>query len=129
MESHPNYKDLAKELHGMSGFHQELAFQVYVDLKFAKKWATIQAQRISKWNRVVFWSSMDAIEPQDVLIPTPVSERWTINSLEEYFKVLKFPVDGRTPTSVVLAVIETDSNVSYYRVHRDLVKPPEPKSK
>ncbi|TPX33206.1 hypothetical protein SmJEL517_g03852 [Synchytrium microbalum] len=135
MQAHPNFSDIVPQLKGVPAFHQELSFQVYMDLKFGKlyahmRWATTRAEHVKEWNRVVIWGRMDDKLTLDVMIPTPVSERWSISSLQEYFKVLKHPDDAsRPPSSVVLAVVESDSSVSYYRIHSGLVPPPQPKSR
>jgi hypothetical protein len=120
--------------------HAPLAFQVYADLKYAKRWLNIQVCENGEFCFIVAQQQENVcafaeLRCQLIEMQGPVEFilpylSHTIATVQSYFQLFgKLECFDLKPTSMTLAMLDTDSSLSYYKLHAGLVSPTQTRTK
>ncbi|KAJ3176284.1 hypothetical protein HDU87_005326 [Geranomyces variabilis] len=95
-------------------------FAIYLDLLLAKEFAAVQPIHVPHIARVILLAKRDrtiCAGEEEVVLPMTEQESWSVKRFDP----------GSFASSLVLAIVASDSTAVYYRIHKGLVPPVEEK--
>ncbi|XP_039340587.1 tRNA-splicing endonuclease subunit Sen15 isoform X1 [Mauremys reevesii] len=103
------------------------AFLVYLDLLEAKNWHDVTCVGLAELQLVCLRGREREAENLQVVVPTPVHMSFTHQRLREIMQKACIPQDETdSPLSVILAIVESDSTVVYYKLTDGFIMPDPP---
>ncbi|CAM4603633.1 tRNA-splicing endonuclease subunit Sen15 isoform X1 [Caretta caretta] len=103
------------------------AFLVYLDLLEGRNWHEVTCVGLAELQLVCLRAHEREAENLQVVVPTPVHMSFTHQRLREIMKKACIPQDGTdSPLSVILAIVESDSTVVYYKLTDGFIMPDPP---
>ncbi|XP_005290778.2 tRNA-splicing endonuclease subunit Sen15 [Trachemys scripta elegans] len=103
------------------------AFLVYLDLLEGKNWHDVTCIGLAELQLVCLRGREREAENLQVVVPTPVHMSFTHQRLREIMKKACIPQDETdSPLSVILAIVESDSTVVYYKLTDGFIMPDPP---
>ncbi|KAM9129426.1 tRNA-splicing endonuclease subunit Sen15 isoform 2-T2 [Pangshura tecta] len=103
------------------------AFLVYLDLLEGKNWHDVTCVGLAELQLVCLRGREREAENLQVVVPTPVHMSFTHQRLREIMQKACIPQDETdSPLSVILAIVESDSTVVYYKLTDGFIMPDPP---
>ncbi|XP_056384027.1 tRNA-splicing endonuclease subunit Sen15 isoform X2 [Hyla sarda] len=123
---HPKFKEMmALDVADSSQVYA--AFLVYMDLLEVRNWNNVQIMGSSDLHIVYLCGEEKNDIPPQVIIPTPVSVPCSHERIQHFLKLNHTPEkDENSARSVLLAIVETDSTIVYYKLTDGFVVPDPP---
>ncbi|XP_077134254.1 tRNA-splicing endonuclease subunit Sen15 isoform X1 [Ranitomeya variabilis] len=127
IEQHPKFKEM-KMMDGAESTQVYTAFLVYMDLLEVRNWNDVQILSSPELHLIYLCGKEkdDDSAPQ-VIIPTPVSTSCSHGRIQQLLKLNHTSEENpKADNSVLLAIVETDSTIVYYKLTDGLVTPDPP---
>ncbi|XP_037762882.1 tRNA-splicing endonuclease subunit Sen15 isoform X1 [Chelonia mydas] len=103
------------------------AFLVYLDLLEGRNWHEVTCVGLAELQLICLRGHEREAENLQIVVPTPVHMPFTHQRLREIMKKACIPQDGTdSPLSVILAIVESDSTVVYYKLTDGFIMPDPP---
>ncbi|KAM9324524.1 tRNA-splicing endonuclease subunit Sen15 [Gastrophryne carolinensis] len=102
------------------------AFLAYIDLIEVRNWHNVQILGSVDLNLVYLLGLEKADHMPQVIIPTPVTTSCSHERIQQYMKLGSAAEDGIASNSVLLAIVESDSTIVYYKLTSGFVIPDPP---
>ncbi|XP_074858870.1 tRNA-splicing endonuclease subunit Sen15 [Carettochelys insculpta] len=103
------------------------AFLVYLDLLEGRNWHEVTCVGVEELQLVCLHAREREAENLQVVVPTPVHMSFTHERLREIMKKAHIPHDETDSLlSVLLAIVESDSTVVYYKLTDGFIMPDPP---
>ncbi|KAN0034078.1 hypothetical protein ACTFIV_000561 [Dictyostelium citrinum] len=100
------------ETHSMVQIH--LAYQIYVDLVFLKKWSKVEFKHNDKLIYLHAIENLNNPNNYNIVIPCKSTSIWSVESIKKMFNNLNdLPIDCK---SFTLGIQDEDSSISYYEL-------------
>ncbi|KAM8930717.1 tRNA-splicing endonuclease subunit Sen15 [Pelodytes ibericus] len=134
IQEHPQFKHMMS-LDVTDSVQVYAAFLVYMDLLEVRNWHDVQIFGSTELHLVYLWGQEKVDHTPQVIIPTPVSISHSHEKIQKFIKLgekmtkaASSEEDEATPlnTSIILAVVESDSTVVYYSLTDGFVIPEPP---
>ncbi|XP_063282276.1 tRNA-splicing endonuclease subunit Sen15 [Pelobates fuscus] len=128
IRKHPRFREMMS-LDVADSAQVYAAFLVYMDLLEARNWYNVQISSSADLHLIyLHGQEKDDHKPQ-VIIPTPVSTSHSHERIQQFMKLGCTSEDDQTTRSelnIVLAIVESDSTVVYYKLMDGFVIPDPP---
>jgi len=99
--------------------HIQLLNQVILDLKYAKHWTYIQIGENEKLGQCFIQGSETKEEKlKQIIFPLHSRSSINVSSLKQIFDSFEEPIE-----CFAFAIVDTDSTLSYYKIHSKLLPP------
>ncbi|KAM7162252.1 tRNA-splicing endonuclease subunit Sen15 isoform 1-T1 [Macrochelys suwanniensis] len=103
------------------------AFLVYLDLLEGRNWHEVICVGLAELQLICLRGREREAENLQVVVPTPVHVSFTHQRLKEIMKTACIPqAETDSPLSVILAIVESDSTVVYYKLTDGFIMPDPP---
>ncbi|KAG8556194.1 hypothetical protein GDO81_017959 [Engystomops pustulosus] len=103
------------------------AFLVYMDLLEVRNWKEVQILSSSELHMIYLWGKEKDDDAPQILMPTPVSMSCSLKRIQQFQKLNQTSENGQNSAcSILLAVVETDSTIVYYKLTDGFVIPDPP---
>ncbi|XP_075688370.1 tRNA-splicing endonuclease subunit Sen15 isoform X2 [Rhinoderma darwinii] len=123
---HPKFREMMM-LDVVDSTQVYAAFLVYMDLLEVRNWNDVQILSSSELHILYLCGKEnDDITPQ-VIIPTPITMSCSHERIQQFLKLNHTSEEDQNVTcSVLLAIVETDSTIVYYKLTDGFVIPDPP---
>ncbi|XP_073498660.1 tRNA-splicing endonuclease subunit Sen15 isoform X2 [Phyllobates terribilis] len=126
IEQHPKFKEM-KMMDVAEGTQVYAAFLVYMDLLEVRNWNDVQILSSPELHLLYLCGKEKDDSPPQVIVPTPVAMPCSPGRIQQLLKLNHTSEENPKPNySVLLAIVETDSTIVYYKLTDGLVIPDPP---
>ncbi|XP_044157247.1 tRNA-splicing endonuclease subunit Sen15 isoform X2 [Bufo gargarizans] len=123
---HPKFKEMMM-LDVADSTQVYAAFLVYMDLLEVRNWNTLQILSSSELRSIYLCGKEKEDSMSQVIIPTPVTMSCSHERIQQFLKLSHTSEEDQGPAcSVLLAVVESDSTIVYYKLTDGFVVPDPP---
>lgn len=131
--AHPKYAEF-KRFASVSPIHATVAWQVYIDLIEVKGWLDVRVHHSEQLQLTYLSACENKSAQREVVFPVGPRAALNMAKITTYFASLVATlnteaVDGDTvgckEDSLTMAIVDSDSTSSYYRIYAGLRAPPE----
>ncbi|KAF9951911.1 hypothetical protein BGZ72_006662 [Mortierella alpina] len=126
LELHPKFQDLKEDCSKFPE-HSEQLFQVYLDLTEAKDFEDVAVIQSPLLGRCLIEGTHPDNAQRFLILPSFITESWTVAKLESVFSALSKEHDARLSAAalsrITLGVVSADSTITYMNLYRGV--PPE----
>ncbi|XP_006887848.1 PREDICTED: tRNA-splicing endonuclease subunit Sen15 [Elephantulus edwardii] len=114
--THPKYVEMM-ELDVGDATQVYIAFLVYLDLMESKSWHEVNCVGLPELQLICLVGTEIEGEGLQTIVPTPISASLSHNRIREILKASrKLQGDPDLPISFLLAIVESDSTIVYYKL-------------
>ncbi|XP_030062360.1 tRNA-splicing endonuclease subunit Sen15 isoform X1 [Microcaecilia unicolor] len=100
------------------------AFLVYLDLLEARNWWEVTCRGIAELQMICLYGREREAQNSQVVVPTPVSVSYSQERIRKIMEVAcETENKQNTPMAVILAIVESDSTIVYYKLTDGFVVP------
>ncbi|ORX53860.1 hypothetical protein BCR36DRAFT_348891 [Piromyces finnis] len=116
MEKNPMYSNVKEycEKYPLKSYN---IFQTYLDLCLVKKYEIKNFIDVKELKTIAFEVKNPKENENSIVIPMGINETWSIETLNKTFVELK------DISSIIYAILSSDSSIVYYRVSKGMVPP------
>ncbi|KAM3914992.1 tRNA-splicing endonuclease subunit Sen15 [Leptodactylus fuscus] len=123
---HPKFKEMMK-LDVADSTQVYAAFLVYMDLLEVRNWTSVQILGSSELHVIYLCGKEKDDNMPQVIIPTPVTMSCSHERIQQFLKLNQTSEEDQSSAcSVLLAIVETDSTIVYYKLTDGFVIPDPP---
>ncbi|XP_023366600.1 tRNA-splicing endonuclease subunit Sen15 isoform X1 [Otolemur garnettii] len=116
MGSHPKYLEMMELAIGDAS-QVYIAFLVYLDLMESKSWHEVNCVGLPELQLICLVGTEIEGEGLQTVVPTSVTASFSHNRIREILKASrKLQDDPDLPMSFILAIVESDSTIVYYKL-------------
>ncbi|XP_053549828.1 tRNA-splicing endonuclease subunit Sen15 [Bombina bombina] len=126
ISAHPRLREMLA-LDVADSTHVHTAFLVYMDLLEVRNWHDVQIFGSSELHLIYLIGKEKEDHLPQAIVPTPVSTSYSHERIQQMMKVICEQEEKQTaPASLLLAVVESDSTIVYYKLTDGFVMPDPP---
>ncbi|KAM4641656.1 tRNA-splicing endonuclease subunit Sen15 [Discoglossus pictus] len=126
IQEHPRFKEMTA-LDVADSTQVYTAFLVYMDLSEVRNWHEVQIFGSSELHLIYLVGKEKEEHLPQVIIPTPICTSYSSDRIQQVMKLLcKSEEDQNSAKSLLLAIVESDSTIVYYKLTDGFVRPDPP---
>ncbi|KAM4023467.1 tRNA-splicing endonuclease subunit Sen15 isoform 1-T2 [Anomaloglossus baeobatrachus] len=127
IEQHPKFKEMMMMMDVAESTQVYAAFLVYMDLLEVRNWNSVQILSSPELHLIYLCGKEKDADTPQVIVPTPVTMSFCHLRIQELLKLNDTSEEAQTSeSSALLAIVETDSTIVYYKLTDGLVMPDPP---